>query len=228
MFSFKKKDPVKKSFIELDEIDKLKERISSKDASIFVLNRQIEDINSAHTRNISDLESKQSREIDSITSSNKISLLEKDAEIKSLQNKIARIESEMEARLALQEDIHADEILAIEDKYLAKASSLEIKYKAKDDSLDTMQEIDKKHMNARAEEVLAEAKSNATEIIKSAYEEAFEIKKESVVGYESIVGKLYEKINNKDDISQLIDLVKASTENYPAFPTKVSSTSSSK
>lgn len=187
MFSFKKKDPVKKSFIELDEIDKLKERISSKDASIFVLNRQIEDINSAHTRNISDLESKQSREIDSITSSNKISLLEKDAEIKSLQNKIARIESEMEARLALQEDIHADEILALEEKYKAMEVNLEEKYKAKDDALDTMQEMDKKHMNARAEEVLAEAKSNATEIIKSAYEEAFKIKQKAIDSYQDII-----------------------------------------
>lgn len=219
MFSFKKDtQTVEIEARKIITIDSLKREIEDIRASY---SRDFDTIVYSHKREVNDLNSAHSREISTITSSNKISLLEKDAEIKSLQNKISRLESEMEARLALQEDIHTDELLAIEEKYKAMEVNLEEKYKAKDDALDT-------NMNSRAEEVLAEAKSNATEIIKSAYEEAFLIKKESVVGYESIVGKLYEKINNKDDISQLIDLVKASTENYPAFPTKISSTSSSK
>ncbi len=225
MFSFKKDTQTVEIEARKMTIDSLKREIEDIKAS---RSRDFDTIVCSHKREVDDLSSSHSREISTITSSNKISLLEKDAEIKSLQNKISRLESEMEARLALQEDIHADEILAIEDKYLAKASSLEIKYKAKDDALDTMQKMDKKHMNARAEEVLAEAKSNTTEIIKSAYEEAFKIKQKAIDSYQDIIDILSKWIDDKNNIKQLVDLVKASTENYPAFPTKVSSTSSSK
>lgn len=218
MFSFKKDTQTVEIEARKMTIDSLKREIEDMKAS---RSRDFDTIVSSYKCKVDDLNSAHSREISTITSSNKISLLEKDAEIKSLQNKISRLESEMEARLALQEDIHADELLAIEEKYKAMEVNLEEKYKAKDDALDT-------NMNARAEEVLAEAKSNTTEIIKSAYEEAFKIKQKAIDSYQDIIYILSKWIDDKNDINQLVDLVKASTENYPAFPTKVSSTSSSK
>lgn len=218
MFSFKKDTQTVEIEARKMTIDSLKREIENIKTSY---SRDFNDLNSTHKREVDDLSSAHRREISTITSSNKISLLEKDAEIKSLQNKISRLESEMEARLVLQEDIHTDELLAIEEKYKAMEVNLEEKYKAKDDALDT-------NMNARAEEVLAEAKSNTTEIIKSAYEEAFKIKQKAIDSYQDIIYILSKWIDDKNDINQLVDLVKASTENYPAFPTKVSSTSSSK
>lgn len=218
MFSFKKDTQTVEIEARKITIDSLKREIEDMRASY---SRDFDNMVCSHKREVDDLNSAHSREISTITSSNKISLLEKDAEIKSLQNKISRLESEMEARLALQEDIHTDELLAIEEKYKAMEVNLEEKYKAKDDALDT-------NMNARAEEVLAEAKSNTTEIIKSAYEEAFKIKQKAIDSYQDIIYILSKWIDDKNNINQLVDLVKASTENYPAFPTKVSSTSSSK
>ena len=218
MFSFKKDTQTVEIEARKMTIDSLKREIENIKTSY---SRDFDNMVCSHKREVDDLNSAHSREISTITSSNKISLLEKDAEIKSLQNKISRLESEMEARLALQEDIHTDELLAIEEKYKAMEVNLEEKYKAKDDALDT-------NMNARAEEVLAEAKSNTTEIIKSAYEEAFKIKQKAIDSYQDIIYILSKWIDDKNNINQLVDLVKASTENYPAFPTKVSSTSSSK
>lgn len=225
MFSFKKDAQTVEIEARKMTIDNLKREIEDIKSS---RSRDFDSIVCTNKREVDDLNSSHRREIDSITSSNKISLLEKDAEIKSLQNKIARIESEMEARLTLQEDIHADEILALEEKYKAMEVNLEEKYKAKDDALDTMQEMDKKHMNAQAEELLAKSKSTAANIIEQAYKEAFLIKQESIDSYQSIINMLSIQLGNKNDIEQLVDLVKASTENYPSFPTKISSTSSSK
>ena len=218
MFSFKKDTQTVEIEARKITIDSLKREIENIKTSY---SRDFDNMVCSHKHEVNDLNSDHSREISTITSSNKISLLEKDAEIKSLQNKISRLESEMEARLALQEDIHTDELLAIEEKYKAMEVNLEEKYKAEDDALDT-------NMNARAEEVLAEAKSNTTEIIKSAYEEAFKIKQKAIDSYQDIIYILSKWIDDKNNINQLVDLVKASTENYPAFPTKVSSTSSSK
>ena len=44
------------------------------------------------------------------------SLIAKDNKIATLENQIERMESEMEARLKLQEDNHLEELLAVEEK----------------------------------------------------------------------------------------------------------------
>ena len=146
-----------------------------------------------------------------------------DHEITKLQNEVTRVREESDARIALIEDIHQDEVLGLEDKYQAKIEAMEIKYKAKDEALDTEMYADKAHMEAQKVLALAEAEKEGTKIIQEALENVQVI-------YRNALDLLVARIKEVPTMTpaEIINLIKASTENYPALPETLTSTSSSK
>ncbi len=181
-----------------------------------------------------DMETKHSRELDTVRYDHERSLksksdyyadrvTERDNQITKLQNEVDRVRSEGEARLALAEDIHQDEIIALEEKYNAKIEAMEIKYKAKDEALDTDMYAYKAHMEAQRQEVLAKAEREGSEIIQKALENVQVI-------YKNALDLLTARMKDLPTMTpaEIINLIKASTENYPALPETLTSTSSSK
>lgn len=146
-----------------------------------------------------------------------------DNQITKLQNEVERVRTEGEARLALAEDIHQDEIIALEEKYDAKIESMEIKYKAKEEALDTEMYADKAYTEAQRQEVLAKAEREGTEIIQKALENVQVI-------YKNALDLLTARLKDLPTMTaaEIINLIKASTENYPALPETLTSNSSSK
>jgi len=194
-------------------------------------NMELVDINQSIK---TDLETKHERQLDNVRYDNDClfrvksdnfttRLTESDNKIIKLQNEVDRVRFEWEARLALAEDIHQDEILALEEKYDAKIEAMEIKYKAKDEALDTEMYADKAHMEAQRQEVLAKAEREGSEIIQKALENVQVI-------YKNALDLLTARMKDLPTMTpaEIINLIKASTENYPALPETLTSTSSSK
>lgn len=145
-----------------------------------------------------------------------------DNQITKLQNEVERVRTEGEARLALTEDIHQDEIIALEEKYDAKIESMEIKYKAKYEALAEADEADDVLNEARRQEVLAKAERAGAEIIQKALDNVQVI-------YKNALDLLTARLKDLPTMTstEIINLIKASTENYPALPETLTSTSSS-
>ena len=148
---------------------------------------------------------------------------DKENHISKLQNEVERVRTEGEARLALAEDIHQDEILGLEDKYQAKIEAMEIKYKAKDEALYTEMHADHAQREALKEKALAEAEREGSDIIQKAMENCQII-------YRNALELLVTRMKDIPTMTpaEITNLIKASTENYPALPETLTSTSSSK
>lgn len=140
-----------------------------------------------------------------------------------LQNEIIRVREESEARITLIEDLHQDEILGLEDKYQAKIEAMEIKYKAKEEAIDTMDNADDILNEARRQEVIARAEKEGSDIIQKAMENCQII-------YRNALELLVARMKDIPTMTpaEITNLIKASTENYPALPETLTSTSSSK
>lgn len=140
-----------------------------------------------------------------------------------LENEITRVREESEARIALIEDIHQDEILGLEEKYEAKIEAMEITYQAKKEALDTMDNADDILNEACRQEVLAKAEKEWSDIIQKAMENCQII-------YRNALELLIARMKDIPTMTpaEITSLIKASTENYPALPETLTSTSSSK
>jgi len=151
------------------------------------------------------------------------SLIAKDNKIASLENQIERMESEMEARLELQEDIHLDELIAVEAKFEAQKEALEITHKAKEDAMKTQAEAASSRAYAERDKILAAAEREGTEIIQKALENVQVI-------YQNALSVLASRMKDISTMSsaEITNLIKAATENYPTLPDTLTSTSSSK
>lgn len=176
-----------------------------------------------YTRELDNVRYDQERALKSKADDFNDRVADKDNQITKLQNEVERVRTEGEARLALAEDIHQDEIIALEEKYDAKIESMEIKYKAKDEALDTEMYADKAHAEARRQEVLAKAEREGAEIIQKALDNVQVI-------YKNALDLLTARLKDLPTMTsaEIINLIKASTENYPALPETLTSTSSSK
>ena len=126
------------------------------------------------------------------------SLSRKDDSIKSLQNHIARIEAEMEARLKLQGEI-------LKEEFDAKKNNLDLQAEAK------------------AQKLIAQAEIDGTKIIQQALDNVQVVYKNTLDVLTEKIANLTEI-----DVSDITGLIRAATEGYPAFPDSISSTSSSK
>lgn len=173
-------------------------------------------INRSHENTMADAKSKTERERLDLESQHRREISDKDNEIKSLQNKVARIEAEMEARLTSQGKL-------LEIEYNANKSAFETAMDARDDAIDVKEETVLKLAEAKAEKILAEAEVKATASMQQAMENIQMI-------YKNALDVLTEKIANltEIDVSEIADLVRAATEGYPTFPDSISTTSSSK
>lgn len=129
-------------------------------------------------------------------------LIAKDNKIATLENQIERMESEMEARLKLQEDIHLDELLGVEAKFEVQKAAIEITHKAKED------------------QVLAKAEREWVEMIQKALDHVQVI-------YKNAIDLLVARLKDIPTMSptEITDLIKAATENYPTLPTTITSSS---
>lgn len=150
-------------------------------------------------------------------------ILAKDNKIATLENQIERMESEMEARLKLQEDIHLDELIAVEAKFEAQKEALEITHKAKEDAMKTQAEAASSRAYAERDKILAAAEREGTEIIQKALENVQVI-------YQNALSVLASRMKDISTMSsaEITNLIKAATENYPTLPDTLTSTSSSK
>jgi hypothetical protein len=144
------------------------------------------------------------------------SLIAKDHKITELENKIERMESELDARLKLQEDIHLDELIAVEAKFEAKKEAIEIAYQAKEAALKTQTEAANSRAYAERDKIIAAAERQALENIQNIYKNTLEV--------------LVEKMKQIPTMSpsEITELINAATENYPTLPKTLTSTSSSK
>ena len=140
------------------------------------------------------------------------SLIAKDNKIATLENQIERMESEMEARLKLQEDIHLDELLAVEEKWAKKTEAFCI-----------TKDAERSRSYAQSQEVLAKAEREGVELIRKAQDIAHGI-------YKNTLDVLVTRLKDIPTMSpaEITDLIKAATENYPTLPDTLTSTSSSK
>jgi hypothetical protein len=140
---------------------------------------------------------------------------ERDAEILRLENKLSRLESELDARLKLQEDIHTDELIAVEDKYKAKLEAYEITNAAE------------------REKVIAKAERDASQVREAAHAEAKSILAEAYRQadvFKAYAQTLLTDLLKKSEVpyDKIQSLVLAATENYPTLSDlSVSSISSS-
>ena len=173
-------------------------------------------INRSHENTMADAKSKTERERLDLVSQHRREISEKDHAIKSLENKVARIEAEMEARLTSQGKL-------LEIEYNANKSALETELDARDDAIDVKEEAILKLAEAKAEKILAEAERSGAAIITTALDNVQMV-------YKNALDVLTEKIANltEIDVSEIADLVRAATEGYPTFPDSISTTSSSK
>lgn len=156
-----------------------------------------------------DLEQEHKRDNFRQDQAHQAALIAKDNKIATLENQIERMESEMEARLKLQEDIHLDELLAVEAKFEAQKAALEI-----------TKEAELVRANARHSELIARAEREGAQIIRKA--------QESVQGiYTDALSLIVDRIKNIPTMSpaEITDLIKAATENYPTLPTTLTSSS---
>ena len=122
----------------------------------------------------------------------------KEFEIKSLKNHIARIEAEMDARLKLQGEI-------LKEEFDAKKTNLDLQAEAKVQKLIAQAEID-------GTKIIQQALDN----VQMVYKNALDVLTEKIANLTEI------------DVSDIAGLIRAATEGYPAFPDSISSTSSSK
>jgi len=182
-----------------------------------------DDLRTKYTRELDNVRYDHERSLKSKSDDYSNRITDKDNQLTKLQNEVDRVRLEGEARLALAEDIHQDEIIALEEKYDAKIEAMEIKYKAKDEALDTEMYADKAHMEAQRQEVLAKAEREGSEIIQKALENVQVI-------YKNALDILTARMKDLPTMTpaEIINLIKASTENYPALPETLTSTSSSK
>lgn len=136
-------------------------------------------------------------------------IAQNEAKILELENKISRLESELEARLALQEDIHMDEVLGLEKKY--------------NDQLELARKIVEADAQRDANSTITSARYEADRIKKEAYDEARKY-------VEDIITLFIQQIaENKIPFGDIESLIKSATENYPTLSdVSLSSTSSSK
>lgn len=141
---------------------------------------------------------------------------DKDNQITKLQNEVERVRTEGEARLALAEDIHQDEIIALEEKYDAILEIKNEEMTMKRDAFFTEADIVKQKR-------LAEAEREGAEIIQKALDNVQVI-------YKNALDLLTARLKDLPTMTsaEIINLIKASTENYPALPETLTSTSSSK
>ena len=173
-------------------------------------------INRSHENSMADAKSKNERERLDLEARHRREISDKDNEIKSLQNKVARIEAEMEARLASQWKLLKEEFDVKESVLKSNIDSYEYGIKIKEEASTKLAE-------ANAQKIIAEAETKWAEIIQKAMENVQMV-------YKNALDILSEKITNLNeiDISEIADLVRAATEGYPVFPDSISTTSSSK
>jgi len=181
------------------------------------------DLRTKYTREIDNTKYEQERELRRRSDDYTDRVTDWENKITKLQNEVDRVRSEGEARLALAEDIHQDEVLGLEEKYNAKIEAMEIKYNAKNEALDTEMYADKAHMEAQRQEILAKAEREGSEIIQKSLENVQVI-------YKNALDLLTARMKDIPTMTpaEIINLIKASTENYPALPETLTSTSSSK
>ena len=176
-----------------------------------------------HTRELDNVRYDHDRALRSASDDYTDRVTDRDNQITRLQNEVERVRTEGGARLALAEDIHQDEIIALEEKYDAKIESMEIKYKAKYEALAEEDEADDILNEARRQEVLAKAEREGSDIIQKAMENCQII-------YRNALELLIARMKDIPTMTpaEITNLIKASTENYPALPETLTSTSSSK
>lgn len=177
---------------------------------------ELVDLKRSQENTLADNRSKTERERLDLEAKHRRELADKDHEIKALENKVARIESEMEARLDTQEEFFQRE-------FDAKESALKIEYDARESARLLKEAASMQLAEAKAAKVIAEAEVKGTKIIQEALENV-------QIVYKNTLDLLTEKIANMTeiDISEIADLVRAATEGYPTLPDSISSTSSSK
>jgi len=169
-----------------------------------------------YTRELDNVRYDQERALKSKADDFNDRVTDKDNQITKLQNEVERVRTEGEARLALAEDIHQDEIIALEEKYDAILEIKNEEMTMKRDAFFTEADIVKQKR-------LAEAEREGAEIIQKALDNVQVI-------YKNALDLLTARLKDLPTMTsaEIINLIKASTENYPALPETLTSTSSSK
>lgn len=170
-----------------------------------------------------DLEQEHKRDNFRQDQAHEAAILAKDNKIAALENQIDRMTSEMDARLKLQEDIHLDELIAVEAKFEAQKETLEVTHKAKEDAMKTQIEAANSRAYAERDKILAAAEREANTITKNASDKV-------AMMYQHALQILTDRLKDIPTMSpaEITDLIKAATENYPTLPSTLTSTSSSK